>query len=237
MRAEYPRTPIYHVSLLSYEIWSLDSKFRHLSSKPSRSLTTQLHILALIREGMILYNALDSVDTGHRSSWPLSDDFERRVVGEDGHPDLAPGHKMEQETNTYMDITRALLHNQRRALGIRLLDVMLSALSLVTNPFSYISENTGIQPTHWTDVIARLTEEICKDLPLALGEKDRRLQPFANQIPGKALRAYFSLLPLQVVLESTHVSPMKKQFVMEILKDVQRVAGFRLASSSIDLGC
>ncbi|KAJ4356513.1 uncharacterized protein N0V89_004547 [Didymosphaeria variabile] len=229
MKEWYPETPVSRLETLMHEVSVLVSGVKKAITKRHTSTLRDL-----LEQGKEMENTLATIVEELLGSWPHPDVILARMIGNECAADIPQQLEFDIENlnpndmNKYLMITRALVANMFRAIRIQLLQALNSAVPYLFEAGVGLDLDFALLVERSSQVMMRIAENICNDLPLAIGDYDDNSHPQIPRIHGRAIRAWAQLFPLESAMSVTWLSDQQKERLTQLMEYTMGILGMHM---------
>jgi hypothetical protein len=225
----YPETPVARLETLMHEVSIIVTGMRHALAKKRTST-----ICNLLERGKELEDILATIVEELLASWPLPEAVLGRLIGTECVADLPKKLEFDFEDlsasdmNRYLIITRALVANMFRAIRIQLLQALNSAVPYLLEADVGLEAGFAslVERSSW--VMMLIAENICNDLPLAIGDYEDEGHPQKPRIHGRAIRAWAQLFPLESAMSVNWLPDQQRERLAGLMEYTMGILGMHM---------
>jgi hypothetical protein len=237
METWYPETPVARLETLMHEVSIIVTGIRHALVKKHTSKVRDL----LVR-GKEMENKLATIVEELLASWPLPETVLGRVIGTECVADFpkklgSDFEDLSSDTNRCPIITQALVANMFRAIRIQLLQALNSAVPYLLEAGAGVDSEFALLVERSSRVMMLIAENICNDLPLAIGDYEDERDQQKPRIHGRAIRAWVQLFPLQSAMSVKWLSDQQRKRLEGLMEYTTGILGMHMynkASGDVD---
>lgn len=229
MQQWYPETPVARLETLMHEVSLLVSGIRKALEKKDMS-----SLRILLGEARQMEDTLATIVEELLASWPLPEVVLGRMIGVDCVSDLPKQLEFDVEDvssddmSRYLIITRALVANIFRAIRIQLLQALNSAVPYLLEADTYLDLDVALLVERSSRVMVLIAENICNDLPLAIGDYDDDGRSNMPRIHGRAIRAWAQLFPLESAMSVKWLSDEQRERLDKLMEYTTGILGMHM---------
>ncbi|KAF2449019.1 hypothetical protein P171DRAFT_428968 [Karstenula rhodostoma CBS 690.94] len=230
MQTWYPATPMARLETLMHDVSVLVAGIRRALAGHRTSVLREL-----LERGREMEDTLATIVQDLLGSWPHPKLVLGRLIGSECVADIPAEFEFDVEDiahgdmDRYLVITRALVANVFRAIRIQLLQALNSAV-----PHLLDADDVGLDAglaalvERSSSVMVVLVENICTDLPLAIGDYEDEGEEVKPRIHGRAMRAWAQLFPLESALGVKWLSDPQRQRVARLMEYTMGILGMNM---------
>ncbi|KAL1606528.1 hypothetical protein SLS60_003933 [Paraconiothyrium brasiliense] len=229
MKEWYPETPVARLETLMHEVSVLVSAVKKAITNKHTS-----KLVGLLEQGKEMENTLATIVEELLGSWPNPEVILARMIGNECAADIPKQLEFDLEDlssndmNKYLIITRALVANMFRAIRIQLLQALNSAVPYLLDAGVGLDLDFALLVERSSQVMMLIAENICNDLPLAIGDYDDDKHPQIPRVHGRAIRAWAQLFPLESAMGVTWLSDPQRERVTQLMEYTMGILGMHM---------